>query len=341
MRPILHPHLVNGRSGDPAVYVEMLFETRAILFDLGDIWALPPRKIQHLEYVFVSHTHIDHFVGFDRLLRVLVGREKKLNLYGPNGFIDQVHHKLQAYRWNLVDRYLCDLIFVVTEIDPSLATRSAQFRLKNAFAKEAIGHCRIIESVVCDEPTFRVSTAVLDHRTPCLGFALEETAHINVWKSRLVELELPVGPWLRKLKRAVIENKPDDHPIQVDSASAKPEMRELPLGSLRSVLTITPGQKIAYVTDTADTAANRASIVNLARNADILFIEAAFAQADANLAADRAHLTTTAAGWIAREAGVRRVEPFHFSPRYGGDDERLLREVMAAFGARDLEGTIQ
>jgi ribonuclease Z len=58
MRPMLHPMLVNGRTGDPALYVETLFERRAILFDLGDITALSPRKIQRLEYAFVSHTHI-------------------------------------------------------------------------------------------------------------------------------------------------------------------------------------------------------------------------------------------------------------------------------------------
>jgi len=83
MRPILHPCLVNGRSGDPALYVEMLFENRAVLFDLGDISNLSPRKIQRLEHVFVSHAHIDHFIGFDRLLRLLVGREKTIKLYGP------------------------------------------------------------------------------------------------------------------------------------------------------------------------------------------------------------------------------------------------------------------
>jgi ribonuclease BN (tRNA processing enzyme) len=95
MRPFLHPILVNGRTGDPALYIETLFEKETILFDLGDISNLPPRKIQRLEHVFVSHTHIDHFIGFDRLLRVLAGRQKKLNFYGPPDFIAQVQHKLQ------------------------------------------------------------------------------------------------------------------------------------------------------------------------------------------------------------------------------------------------------
>jgi ribonuclease Z len=338
MRPLLHPSLVNGRSGDPALYIETLFETRAILFDLGDITTLPPRKIHHLEHVFVSHAHIDHFVGFDHLLRVLVGREKKIRLYGPNGFIDNVNHKLRGYRWNLVDRYLCDLVFEVTEIDFSLETRTARFRLKTAFAEEAIGSGRIVERVVLSEPTFQVSTAILEHRTASLAFAIEEAFHINVWKNRLAELGLPVGPWLRELKRAVIDMRPDDYPIPIDSPSMTASRREMPLGTLRTVLTVTPGQKIGYVTDAADTAANRAAIIGLVQNADLLFIEAAFAEADTALAAERAHLTTVAAGQIAREAGVRRVEPFHFSPRYSGEEERMLNEVYDAFAGRSSKG---
>lgn len=338
MRPLLHASLVNGRFGDPAVYIETLFEKRSILLDLGDIATLSPRKILRLEHVLVSHAHIDHFVGFDHLLRTLVGREKGINLYGPQGFIERVHHKLRAYQWNLVDRYLCDLTFVVTEIDPSRETRTARFRLKSAFAEEEIGRGRVVDGVIHSEPTFRVCTAILEHRTPCLAFAIEEAAHANVWKNRLAELGLPVGPWLRELKRAVIENRPDEHPIRIGSLPATSDGRVVPLAALRSVLTVTPGQKIAYVTDAADTAANRQAIIKLAQSADLLFIEAAFAEADAALAAERAHLTTAAAGQIAREAGVRRIEPFHFSPRYTGEEQQLLNEAMTAFAGPSSEG---
>jgi ribonuclease Z len=329
--------LVNGRYGDPTLYLETLFEKRTILFDLGDITALSPRKVQRLDHVFVSHTHIDHFIGFDRLLRLLVGREKKVALFGPSGFIDHVYHKLQAYRWNLVDRYLSDLVFVVAEIASSFESRIAQFRLKNAFAAEPIGTGPIVDNVICSQPAFRVSAAILEHRTPCLAFAVEEVAHVNVWKSRLADLGLPVGPWLRELKRAVIEGKPADYPVRVPAGHGSSSAREFPLAALRDVLTVTPGQKIAYVTDAADTLANRTAIINLVRNADLLFIEATFARADAGLAAERSHLTTAAAGTIAREAGVRRVEPFHFSPRYAGEEERMLGEVNAAFAGTGSE----
>ena len=156
---------------------------------------------------------------------------------------------------------MSDLIFVVTEVDSSLETQTARFRLKNAFFAEAVGSGRSIAGVLYSEPTFRVSTAVLEHRIPCLGFAIEEAAHVNVWKNRLAELGLPLGPWLRELKRAVIENRPSDHLIRIGARPTSPDMRELPLDTLRSVLTVTPGQKVAYVTDAADTPANRAAII--------------------------------------------------------------------------------
>src|SRR5262252_5148293 len=140
MRPLLKPKLVNGRTGDPALYIETLFEKRAILFDLGDITPLSPRNIQRLEHVFVSHAHIDHFVGFDRLLRLMVGRDKEIALYGPMDFVDHVHHKLQAYRWNLANRYMSDLTFVVTEVASGSRTRllpSLSARVDSSMASSA------------------------------------------------------------------------------------------------------------------------------------------------------------------------------------------------------------
>ncbi len=332
MRPLMHPTLVNGRFGDPAVYVETQFESRAALFDLGDIHALSPRKIARLDHIFVSHAHIDHFVGFDRLLRLLVGREKTLRLYGPAGFIDRVGHKLAAYQWNLVDRYLCDLVFIVCEIDRAGLMRTARFRLKTAFAREDLAFAPLEDNVIYRDALIRVTTATLEHRTPCQAYAIEEAAHVNVWKSRLAERGLPVGPWLRDLKHAVLAGAPDDDLIAIDAPNGAQPAPTRPLESLRDLITVTPGQKIGYVTDAADTPDNRAAIIDLVRGADMLFIEAAFAEADTVLAAERAHLTTGAAGSIARAAGVRRLEPFHFSPRYEDEGERLMAEVMAAFG---------
>jgi len=300
------------------------------LFDLGEIATLPPRKLQRIDQIFVSHAHIDHFIGFDHLLRLLVGREMSVHLYGPLGLAAHVYHKLQGYRWDLVEGYGCELIFIVNELRTTQSILTTQFRLRRAFAAEPSASRVTSDGVLCNQPSFRVSAAILEHHTPCLGFALQEAAHVNIWRNRLMERGLPVGPWLHSLKSAIVAGCADDHLIIVDGAATSGGRVER-LGGLRDLLTVTAGQKIAYVTDVADTPANRAAIIELAQNADILFIEGAFAGRDAELARQRAHLTTTAAGQIAREANVRRVEPFHFSPRYAGEEQRMLAEVMAAF----------
>jgi len=337
MTPLLHPSLVNDRFGDPALYVEFLFEKRALLFDLGDLHALEPRKILKLSDVFVSHTHLDHFIGFDQILRVLIGREKRVRLCGPAGFIDHVAHKLMGYSWNLVDRYASDLVFQVTEVESDARARKTEFRLRNAFRREAEQAVAIRDGVILDDGAFKTRAAVLDHRIPCLAFAVEEKAHVNVWKNRLDQLGLPTGPWLRELKQAVLRGEPDHTTFRAWWREAG-ELREriFPLGRLKEeLLEIVPGQKIGYVVDALFNEHNRRCIVDLVRGADILFIEAAFAKQDEERAAERYHLTTDQAGRLARLAGVERLEPFHFSPRYAGEEKRLRDQVEQAFRGQD------
>ncbi len=129
MTPIFHPQLVNGPFGDPILYIDIKFAGRALLFDLGDIQALPARKLLRLTHIFVSHTHMDHFIGFDHLLRLFVGRQKTLALFGPAGFIAQVENRLAGYTWNLVEGYDTDLTLDVTEVPPDGSARCARFRL--------------------------------------------------------------------------------------------------------------------------------------------------------------------------------------------------------------------
>lgn len=329
MRPRFHPALVNDRFGDPALIVDFLMERRAILFDLGDIAALPPRAVLRLSDVFVSHAHIDHFVGFDRLLRLLVGREKQVRLYGPAGFIDRVEAKLNGYTWNLADRYEADVVFDVTEARGAERAARARFRLRNRFVREPGEGAATADGLLLDEPSVSVRCAELEHRTPCLAFALQEPEHVNVWRNRLEERGLAVGAWLNAFKAAIFRKLPPETPVEVRRASG--ETATLPLQALRDVVSITPGQKVAYVTDAANTPRNRARIVELSRGADTLFVEAVFTEADAALAADRAHLTAAQAGELARLAGAARVEPFHFSPRYAGQERLLLDEVEATF----------
>jgi len=298
MRPLFQPGLVNGLTGDPALYVDFLFERRAFLFDLGDLGALSTRKLLRVSHAFVSHTHMDHFVGFDRLLRTCVGRATALHLFGPPGFVAQVGHRLAAYTWNLVDNYETNFTVTATELAADGEAASARFQCRHRFAREELPPTTMYDGVLLDEDAFRVRAALFDHQVPCLGFALEEKVHVNIWKNRLAELGLPVGPWLRELKRSVVRGDRADRPIHVQwRDAAGSHERVFALGQLASdVVRLVPGQKIGYVTDVAGHDDNRERIVALVRDADLLFIEAMFRDEDVAHAA--AFLLSPAARWI-------------------------------------------
>ncbi len=333
MRPQFHPVLVNGPFGDPGLYIDCLFARRALLFDLGDISRLPPKKLLRVSDAFVSHAHMDHFMGLDWLLRLLLGRAHTVRLYGPPGFIDQVGHRLAGYTWNLVASYDTDFTFEATEVSTDGRARRARFRCKSGFQREDENPTAMSGGILRDEDEFRVRSVFLDHQTPVLAFALEEKSHINVWKNRLDELGLPTGPWLNELKRAVRVGAADDQPFPVRWRDRHGDHeRVFPLGQLRhEVLRLVSGQKIVYVTDAVYHEANAARIAGLARDADVLFIETPFLDENAGRARNRYHLTARQAGLLARAAGAKAVVPFHFSPMYQDDDgEALRRELMQA-----------
>ena len=105
MRPSFVHHLINGPFEDPALFVRIPGERRALLFDIGDISRLSPGDLQKITDVFVTHTHIDHFIGFDLLLRAVLHREAPLRIYGPANIIECVQGKLKGYTWNLIQDY--------------------------------------------------------------------------------------------------------------------------------------------------------------------------------------------------------------------------------------------
>ena len=257
-------------------------------------------------------------------------------LVGPPGMVERVEHKLRAYTWNLLEGYVNELAFEVTEIGERGPAARAAFRLRAGFAREPLAPAAGGPTVV-EDPNLRVTAATLDDGTPCLAYAIEERVHVNVWKSRLAEHGLGTGPWLAELKALAVAGAPDDTPVHArwrEGGGLRAE--RFALGWLKErLLHIVRGRKLAYVTDAAWTPGYIGRIVELARDAEVLFIEAPFLDRDRERAAARRHLTARQAGVLACRAGVRRVVPFHFSPRHAHEEVALRGEVEAAFAGRE------
>jgi ribonuclease Z len=330
------PALVNDPFDDPGLYVDLVFERRALLFDLGDLSPLPPRKLLRISDAFITHRHMDHFAGFDQLLRCLLGREKTLGIYGPEGLIEAVEHKLKAYTWNLVEGYEGNLVFHVTEIDKAGNLTSAQFSGRTRFERREGETRQSVDGLLLQEPGLQVRSAFIEHGGPALAFALEERAQINVWRNKVEAMGLAIGPWLRAFKDATLRGAADDTLIDVAWSDTQPgRPAALPLGRLKKeIMQVTSGRKITYVVDCSFTDDNVENVVRLAKSADILFIESTFLEADAALAKARHHLTARQAGMLAKLAGAKRLVTLHYSPRYRGEGHSLAQEAQEAFLTR-------
>lgn len=336
MPPVFHPVLVNPPAGDPGLFIPMLFQRRAIMMDLGDISALSSKDILKISHVFVTHTHMDHFIGFDRLLRVLLGREKEVVLYGPEGFLANLEGKLAGYTWNLVDNYLSCLKLEAVEVGKDTLIRRQYLSLKK-FAPGPLETVRQHQSMLLhDEPAFSVSGQVLDHGIPVLGFSMEEKFTINIRKDAMDRLGLCPGPWLREFKKALYDGVDPDRVIPAPRGKSG-AVSKWRISDLREELAIiTEGHKIAYICDVGYSRSNCEKIIDLVRGADHLFIEAAFLEKERRHALQKHHLTARQAGKIAAAAGVGRYTLFHFSPRYAGEADKFYNE--AADGSRLVQG---
>ncbi len=328
MRPLFHPFLVNEPFSDPALYINFIHEKRAVTCDLGDLSPLSTGDLMKISHVFVSHTHMDHFAGFDRLLRLVLGRDKTIHLFGPESFLDNITGKLQAYTWNLAANYENSLVIQATEIrSEEMITRTC--RCQDRFEMMTPPYYRPFTGPLLEEPGFTVAAVILDHGIPCLGFCLKEHFHINIKKSALAALGLDPGPWLKTFKKALYDDLSRQTSIFVPTTS---DPREFSLGYLAdNICVITPGQKITWITDVAFTPENIEKIIDFARHSDHLFIEAYFLEKDRDIAAAKKHLTARQAGEIAGRAAARRVTTFHYSPRYRECRADLEAEARTAY----------
>jgi len=329
---LVQPRLINGPFDDPGLYLDFRFGRRAMLFDLGDLAPLSSRELMRVSHAFVSHMHLDHVAGFDRLFRVCLHRPGPLTMVGPRSFIEQVEHRIRSFTWNLLDETSIDFRLHVMEFGGTCIDRAAAFHARDAFGRRNLAPPDLGDGVVAREENLRIEALALDHGIPSLAFALREDVRINVLRGSLEALGLPIGPWLNEAKRAARAGVPDHGVIDI------PGHRTIALGELKErVFRIGPGQVVAYVTDAAPHAGNREVIIAFARDADQLFIEATFLESDRALAEATRHLTAKEAGAIGREAGARHLAVFHHSARYLSDPEALKREAFAAFRGRPSE----
>jgi len=312
--------LLNGVFGDPLLHAHLRFRRRSLLFDLGSGERLSAHTAHEVTDVFITHAHLDHIGGFVWLLRSRIGEFPACRIYGPSGLARNIAGFLDGILWDRVAGRAPR--FEVTEVYGVVLRR---FLLVAGSAEcVVLDETQVPQGIVRDEPGFKVRAITLDHHTPVLAYAFEPSVQLNIRKDRMAARGFAPGPWLGALKQQILSG-------DTVARITLPDGSEATVGELAADLVLTsPGKKLVYATDFADTAENRRRLIELAKHAHTLFCEATFLEADAEQAARTGHLTTRACGEIATAAEVARLVPFHFSRRYADHPQQVYAEISAA-----------
>ncbi len=331
MAKLFHYRAINNAFGDPCILIQLSRLKRALLLDLGDIRRISFSEILKISDIFVTHTHIDHFIGFDQVIRAILRRQEPIRIFGPENIIEAVEGKLRGYTWNLVEDY--PLKIETYGIKNNKEMSFAVFSASKGFKKEEKGIIGIKNNIILNDSLFKVKATVLSHGIPVIAYSIQEEYHININKVELEKRGLQIGPWLGELKKLVKTHyKFDPHKI------LKPKNKNLkltvetpkgtiPIEEVFPLLIITKGEKISYVMDVAPKEENIKKLINFLRHSDILFCEAYFLHKDIDRALQRNHLTAKIVGEIARKAKVREVKILHISPKYIENPQEVYKEV--------------
>jgi len=319
--------LVGGVFGDPLLHVRLCQRKKSFLFDLGDPSRLLGKMVHQVHCVFLSHAHLDHIGGFLWFLRSRIGDFPACKIFGPVEIINRLQNFIDAVTWDRIEER--GPVFDIGEFDGKSLRRA---RLQPGKNRKDLAGQPVSNGVIMAEEDYLVRCVICDHHIPSLAYSFEFRQDIRIRKDRILAAGLATGPWLGRLKKCAAA-------ARLDKEIDLPDGNRIRAGELvRDLLVIRPGKKLVYVTDLADTKENRRKVTELAESAHTLFCETAFTESDRDKATASQHLTTSAAISIAREAGVKRLVPFHFSKRYEHNPGVIYDELLAAAGPLQILG---
>jgi ribonuclease Z len=316
-----------GRPGkDNALYVRLDTGQRVVrfLFDCGEgcLRRLPVSEIQEIDFLCFSHLHIDHVAGFDTFFRHNYNRPgKPVVIWGPDYTAEAMHHRFQGYIWNLVGRRAPGE-FRVADVTRN-EIRPCRILTREGFQKRHPLPPRPFDGLLIDDPDFQLTCSIQDHKTDCLAYAVSEKTRLNIDPAKLDRLGFRPGSWCAAVKDA----------SKADGLEMEVEGRPVRLGELREkLLSPSPGQKLAFITDLLLTERAERELATLAQDCDFLVAECSFREAETDLAREHHHMTTRQVAEFAARARARALTLFHVSDRYDPRGrQELLAEVRALY----------
>jgi len=152
---------------------------------------------------------------------------------------------------------------------------------------------------IVDTKSIKVLCANMKHGAPCLGYALIEKDRRRINTLYLKKHNIPDGPHLAFLQ--------EGKEVTFKGKKLTPE----------EATKIVKGKKFTYCTDTEPCK----NVVELAKNADLLVMEATYSSKLEHKAREYNHTTAKEAALVANDANVKKLVLTHFSQRYENTQE--------------------
>jgi len=311
----LEPAFFGGLLDDPLLFLRIRPLRRALLFDCGQIAHLAKRIIKPIDTVFISHCHMDHCMGIPTLVRHHHASPHPLDIFGPPGIAERVHHQLQGYDWNL-----CEPDWFTLRVHEIHEERLLHYSFSGpqAFARRFDGEeaRRGREIWSCRYVT--VEAELLDHKLPTLAFRINERAPFDINPELLERQGLVPGDWLRDLKSRVWKGTTglDIRVLRRFGEELRTEVADDPEALYRLIRGNPASSSIGYLSDTGWTAANREKIRTFLDGVTLLCAECTFLAADIGKARASYHLCTTDLNELAAMLQPRWLLPMHLSKSY-------------------------
>lgn len=332
----LEPTFFAGLFDDPLLLVRIRPSGRALLFDCGKVHHLAKRVFTSLDAVFISHAHMDHFMGMDSVIRHSHASPRTVEVFGPPGLSVRMAHKFACYDWNLADTFWGN--FRVSEVSDREVTRTL-YRGAEGFTARPDGVVSGAE-VLYGNRYLAVRAALCEHRIAVLAFRVTEGEAFVLDDGRMAQAGVEKGNWLRTLERLFHTGDLGGTEVFYPGRTGDGvrECRAPDAGALyRSICKHDEPASIGYLTDIGFSPENLERLTGLLSGVTLLVCECAFLAADQGKARLARHLCTADVNLILDRLRPRYFLPMHFSKSYQGmGSAALYREIEAPPGVTVL-----
>ncbi|HBG04520.1 MAG: ribonuclease Z [Geobacteraceae bacterium GWC2_58_44] len=331
----LEPTFFAGLFDDPLLLVRVRSSGRALLFDCGKMHHLAKRVYTSIDAIFISHAHMDHFMGMDSVIRHSHASPRTVDIFGPPGLSGRMAHKFACYDWNLADTFWGN--FRVGEVSQGRIV-STLYCGPEAFAARPDGER---SGDIYGNSYLTVKGVLCEHRIPVLAFRVDEGAAFVLDEARMAQAGVVRGEWLKDLEKLFHRGRLEGNPIQYAAATAGSSIEERSepdaAALYQRIRKIEKPASIGYVTDIGFSPDNLEKLAGLLEGVTLLVCECAFLAAEQNKARLSRHLCTSELNIILDRLRPRYVLPMHFSKIYQGRSDPLYHEIEPPAGVTVLK----